>query len=248
MKLFFQHFLQRLLGFDRYLFVFSVFKIFTLRWDKKEKDFFYFLKLLPDNASVIDVGANIGIMTVFLSKKAKKRTVYAYEPIPSNIKAIKKIINFFGIANVKLREVALGDKNGTIDMVMPIIKSVKKQGLSHVLHDDITELNEGEHYTVELKRLDDEKTVIFASEKIAGIKMDVENFEFYVLEGAKKLIADDRPIIYCELWDNDNRYKCFDLIKKLRYDIMVVIDQQLIPFNSAIHHKQNFIFVPIKPI
>jgi ubiquinone/menaquinone biosynthesis C-methylase UbiE len=77
-----QKYLQKILGFNNYLFIFSVFKILTLRFDRKENDFFYFLRLLPENAIVLDIGANIGIMSVHLCKNVKKGMVYAFEPIP----------------------------------------------------------------------------------------------------------------------------------------------------------------------
>ncbi|MEN9442625.1 MAG: hypothetical protein RLZ33_2702, partial [Bacteroidota bacterium] len=56
------------MGFRTYLYVFAIFKIKTLRSDSKEKDFFHFLSLLEDGkGAVLDVGANIGIMTVHLA-------------------------------------------------------------------------------------------------------------------------------------------------------------------------------------
>ena len=60
MKTFVKYILQKILGLKTYLYVFARFIIVKLKWDKKEKDFFHFLKLLPDNGIVLDLGANIG--------------------------------------------------------------------------------------------------------------------------------------------------------------------------------------------
>ncbi|MEW6702255.1 MAG: hypothetical protein AB1298_06005, partial [Bacteroidota bacterium] len=64
--------LQKLLGFRGYLFVFSIFKIFTLKYDKKEGVFLELLNHLSNDSIVLDIGANIGIMTVLLAKKCNK--------------------------------------------------------------------------------------------------------------------------------------------------------------------------------
>ena len=55
------------------------------------------------------------------------------------------------------------------------------------------------------------KTLNGKDKKIGAIKMDVENFEYFVLEGGKELIKKHKPIIYTELWENQNREKCFQL-------------------------------------
>ncbi len=58
--------------------------------------------------------------------------------------------------------------------------------------------------------------------------MDVENFEYFVLEGGKELLKKHNPIIYTELWENENREKCFQLIKELDYEIKVLNDNNLV--------------------
>jgi 2-polyprenyl-3-methyl-5-hydroxy-6-metoxy-1,4-benzoquinol methylase len=77
----FKYLLQRLLGLEGYLYVFSVFKINTLRYDKKENQFFFFMDQLPEKGTVLDVGANIGIMSVPLAKRFPQTQVIAIEPI-----------------------------------------------------------------------------------------------------------------------------------------------------------------------
>lgn len=56
---------------------------------------------------------------------------------------------------------------------------------------------------------------------LAPIKLDVENFELEVLRGGKKMLERNKPMIYCELWDNENRTLVFELIKSIGYDIYV---------------------------
>ena len=79
---------------------------------------------------------------------------------------------------------------------------------------------------------------------LVAIKIDVENFEYFVLKGGEKIIANNKPVIYMELWDNENRNKCFTLLKNLGYLIYIVQKKQLVEYDAKMHNKQNFIFIP----
>ncbi|HEY0031361.1 MAG TPA: FkbM family methyltransferase [Bacteroidia bacterium] len=239
-----KYILHKLLGFKTYLFVFSLFKIKTLKRDKNEKDFFAFLQLIPPNTAVLDIGANIGIMTVHLARSIKNVSVYSFEPMPNNIDAFKRIVRYFNLDDVKLYEIALGNTEGEVEMVMPVISNVRMQGLSHVVHDSIPDNNIGERFKVPLKMLDNMIELTNGPKRISAIKIDVENFEFFVLDGARNLISKNRPVVYAELWDNENREKCFQLFKQLNYKTVVIIDNQAVEYNASAHITQNFIFLP----
>jgi FkbM family methyltransferase len=235
-----KYILQKILGFQTYLFVFSVFKIKTLHSDPKEKDFFQFLSLLKDGeGAVLDIGANIGIMTVHLAQKLPNSIIHAFEPMPSNYSVLKKIVNRFKLNKVQLHEIALGDSKGKVKMILPENGKTKMQGLSHVKHDSITEWNEGEEFDVPLDTLDN----LIKDEKIQGIKIDVENFEYYALNGGKRILEQNHPVIYAELWDNQNRENCMKLLSDLSYTPYVVAENKLTVFNKELHKNQNFIFI-----
>src|SRR5690606_9981778 len=129
-----KYILQRLLGFKHYLIVFSRFKIATLHKDKKEGDFFTFLKLITNPKLILDVGANIGIMTVHLSKRFPDATIHAIEPIPDNLEVLHANIKHYSFSNVVVHEIAVGDEEKTVKMILPHQGKTKMQGLSHVKH------------------------------------------------------------------------------------------------------------------
>lgn len=246
MKNFIKYILQKLLGFHNYLYIFCLLKIKTLHKDNKEKDFLFFLSLIPANGIVLDIGANIGIMTYYLSKKVGDGLVYAFEPIPDNIGVLERIIKHYNLNNVTICKYALGNENGEVEMVMPVIGSVKMQGLSHVVHNTITDNNEGTHFKMPVKKLDNIDEIKNADKPVTAIKIDVENFEYFVLDGAKELLKKYKPIIYCELWENENRLKCFELVKSLGYQIKVLLNRQLVQYTDDVAKKnptQNFFFV-----
>jgi FkbM family methyltransferase len=236
--------LQTLLGFDNYLFLFSIYIIYTLRWNRNERDFLHFLGMLPDDGFVLDIGANIGIMTVHLARHLPNAKVFAFEPIPSNIKALRRIISFFDLRNVEIMDFALGNSDGEVEMVMPVLGSLPMQGLSHVLHESIPDLNEGRKYRTIIKKLDSISSLSENGLTLNAIKIDVENFEYFVLAGAERLIKLHRPIIYAELWENENRNKCFSFLQSMNYDVKVLRHGKLEPYKIGLHFTQNFFFIP----
>lgn len=244
MKTFIKYILQKILGLETYLYVFARFIIVKLRWDKNEKDFFHFMKLFPDGGVILDLGANIGVTSYHLAKNFPKSTIFSFEPLALNMNTLKRIKQKFDLENIKEFQIALGEKPGTLEMVMPVINNVPMHGLSHVIHETNSELNSGLKYKVPVVSLDEFDNLKACTKKITALKIDVENFEYFVLKGGEKLIAENQPIIYCELWENDNRKKCFDLLNNLGYSALVLQKKELVPFEKAVVEKHNFFFLP----
>lgn len=233
-----KYILQRILGFNNYLKIFSRFKIATLKSDKNEKDFFVFMDLLQNPLNILDLGANIGVMSVHLAERFPDATIHAVEPLQPNMDVLKYTIEKSKVQNVKTYQTALGDEVCTLQMVLPKDGETRLHGLSHVIHDSIDEWNDGEKFDVPCTTVD----LLFGHLEVQGIKIDVENFEFFVLNGAQSLLKRCKPVVYAELWDNENRQKCFTLMQELGYEIHCVVDEQLSPWSSKIE-TQNFVFL-----
>ncbi len=237
--------LQKILGFSTYLYVFALFVIVKIRWDKKENDFFHFMKLIPEGGVILDLGANIGVTAYHLAKRFPQSRIFAFEPLEANFSVLKRIQNRFKIKNIQLFPVAVGASDGSIEMVMPVIRNVPMHGLSHVV--DTTNDESGIHHSVPMIALDTMSELQGESQRITAMKIDVENYEYFVLKGAEKLIEKHRPIIYCELWDNENRHQCVDFLTGMGYTANVLYQKQLVPANSGLIEKHNFFFLPVDP-
>lgn len=83
--------LQKTLGFNNYLYFFALFVIAKFKWDKNEKDFFYFLNLLPNDGIVLDLGANIGVTSYYLAKRLSDSLIFSFEPLEINMNILRKI-------------------------------------------------------------------------------------------------------------------------------------------------------------
>ena len=200
----------------------------------------HFVSLIPVVGVIIDIGANIGIMTVLMARGKTHAMVYAFEPVPENITALKAVSHFYRLRNVKVFPIALGENNGSLQMILPEQGGAKMQGLSHVVNESI---EKGTLFSVPVQMLDEVDELASVS-KVVAIKMDVENFEYYVLKGGAALIKKHRPIIYCELWDNAFRKACMDFLIALGYEVKIFENGKLGAFNGQA--LNNFFFLPVQ--
>jgi FkbM family methyltransferase len=238
-----KQFLQSVLGFQTYLYLFANYIIYTLPFNRREGDFLVFLKLIKEDGLILDIGANIGIMTYHLSKKKPHSKIIAFEPAPENLSVLNKIVARKKLQNVEVKRFALGNENKEAEMVMPEVDHVKMQGLSHVVHEKLTDFNTGDTFPIEIKTIDSIPCLKDETAKLVAIKMDVENFESFVLEGARNTIDQHKPLIYTELWENENRYTCFSIMQDLGYETYVNEKGRMVKFDPKKHLTQNFFFL-----
>jgi natural product biosynthesis luciferase-like monooxygenase protein/FkbM family methyltransferase len=66
---------------------------------------------LPDNASVLDVGANIGFFSLFVHQRSKGARVFAFEPFPPTFDALKSNVELYGL-DVRLFNRGVADRPG----------------------------------------------------------------------------------------------------------------------------------------
>jgi FkbM family methyltransferase len=203
----------------------------------------FFLSLLPDDGLVIDIGANLGVMTYYLAKDKPNRRVFSFEPIPYNFNNLEKIVRKFNLKNVYVFNCALGEKDGEIEMVLPVQKAVRFHGLAHVKMESAGLKNQGEFFKCPMYRLDGLPAIKDENKKLAGIKIDVENYEYNVLKGAEALLRKDHPPVYCELWENENRFYTIEFLTGLGYKTWVLENSNLVPFAPGVHKTQNFFFI-----
>jgi len=196
--------------------------------------------MLPENSTILDIGANIGVMSIHIACKLPGSQVFSFEPVPENLYNIRRLIKFFSIKNVKIFDIALGNYNGTAEIIMPEFNHVKFQGLSHIKGVEGSEGNTGVKYNVPIHRLDDLAELKAPDKPVSGIKIDVENYEFNVLDGARNLLIKHKPVVYAELWENQNRSDCMKLLTDIGYSIFVLENGVLVKFESQ--QTQNFFF------
>lgn len=141
------------------------------------------------DVSFIDIGANVGQHTLFMSRRVA--TVLAFEPGDEAAAQLEGNLQLNGIENVKLVRVALGSKTGTAELG----SGFPGNNGSRSLH---WSLDASKNITVPVRRGDDEFQQHGIS-RVDIIKMDVEGHEREVLTGIRQTLWRDRPIVLFEL-------------------------------------------------
>lgn len=246
-KSFIQLLIQNTLGYHNYLYVFSIYRVLRYQWFKDDTDFKFFLELTNSNDSrtIIDAGANVGYTSVIFAKHHPKYQIISYEPVSLLSKIIEKVITYFGLKNITVKQLALGNNSGEVSIKTPIISGVKKQGLSFVdfAVDREDELMFNGYLTEQVKMVSiDEDLLQTDLPPVIGIKVDVENFEYFVLQGAQKIITKYRPVVMAELWGNDRKKACIELMQHFDYQVKVIVNNQLIPYTQQT--SLNYFFIP----
>jgi FkbM family methyltransferase len=159
----------------------------------------------------IDVGANIGNHSVVLSKLFA--SVHAYEPNPDTFDLLS--INVRSLGNVTCFPVGLSNRDGTAHMEV----NARNIGASRLIEQP--ELTR----SVEVRRLDS-----YATERVSLMKIDVEGHEWHVIDGARKTILRDCPLILFEQRPSDfanGSPQSIDLLIDLGYDEFLILKQSI---------------------
>lgn len=155
---------------------------------------------IDKNLLCLDIGANIGNHSNFLSKYFKK--IIAFEPHPLNFLLLSA--NAFNIPAISVHNKACGSSNHTAS-----ITTLDKDNMGG------SELNESQHgeHKVEVVKLDDA-----ISAPVSFIKIDVEGHELDVIKGALNTITTHRPVIAFEANpDFGKPSQVYDLLKSVNY-------------------------------
>jgi FkbM family methyltransferase len=80
------------------------------------------------NATVVDVGANIGDFTIQVAKLCPTGRVYAIEPVAGNCECIERQLKLNQLENVKVLHLALGGQDGEVEIHEAGLQSSASRG------------------------------------------------------------------------------------------------------------------------
>ena len=204
------------------------------------------VETLNNNSSPIfvDIGANIGLISMNVLAEVPKVVIHAFEPGPHQYSLLEKTVKNNGLENrVSLYQKAIGTKNGKMNFYMHSKKhssgdgflDTKRAGKTNVCSVDVTTL--------------DTWWDAVGRPKVNTIKMDIEGAELFALKGAQTLMSRCRAVILLEIhpanllpypysasdilaWLNEHEYH----LKTISNEI-VTFDN----FSSVLKHETSFV-------
>ena len=147
-----------------------------------------FEQICKDGDVVIEVGANIGAHTLYLSKLVGNGFVFAFEPQRLVFQNLCANLALNSISNVFAYQEAVSNENGTI--LIPECDFTKTNNFGGI---NIENTKRGT--LVHKQKLDN---FINKINSLKFLKIDVEGMEIGVINGAIELIKKFKPIIYVE--------------------------------------------------
>jgi FkbM family methyltransferase len=167
----------------------------------------------------IDVGANVGYFTLLAAHLVQPSgSVHAFEPAPQTFSLLQR--NTYGKPNITVHQQALWSSRTTMTFYdygpqYSVLNSLRQHRLVHE-----AQIRLKQAYEVDCLPLD----AYCAEFRLAPdfIKLDAESAEPHILRGSAHTIAQHKPIIALEVWDDPSRNS--------RDDLAFLLDHGYAPF------------------
>lgn len=209
---------------------------------KQYPELFYLRELVKKGDYCIDIGANLGYYSTFLSDiVGNEGKICAVEPIPLFGEIWKRNVKRSKINNLELFPFALGKEEQIVKMGIPEKNGVLHHGMTKIA--STADDNYIQYFDVQMKNPD----IIFGDlPRLNFIKCDVEGYEHVVFSNMQEVIKKHKPIIQSELGGNENRRTVIDILKNLGYSVHLLKDNKLISVgeNEISSAAQDFYFLP----
>jgi FkbM family methyltransferase len=209
----------------------------VLKFDKRFKYHYIVKQLIKKDFIVIDIGANLGYFAKIFARLTPQGKVICIEPIPPFYQILQKFLSPY--PQVFIHNIALGEQEGIVEMVLPESNGMIRTGLPHIV--DKTQDVGGQKSTqVEVKK---GSNLFVSLQKIDYIKCDIEGYEWIVFSELLPVISKYRPIIQIEISET-NIDNLLDYFHKLAYCQYGICDFKIIREKGKQKEIGDFLFIP----
>ncbi|MEP6937508.1 MAG: FkbM family methyltransferase [Chthoniobacterales bacterium] len=192
-------------------------------------------RTLKQGDAVIDVGANVGHISLLLSDLVGPENIFAFEPTPVSFRRLTENweLNSWPVTN--LLQNAVGRQAGSI-------------GIPDTTHPDtknsISSVGGGSTVEVPLIALDARRAQ-WNGRRVGLLKIDVEGYEREVFAGAQELLRHDRPrLVMFESLAGTVDTEIAAILRGARYDAFQLSDTGKPDFSTCT--AQNVFAVPVE--
>jgi FkbM family methyltransferase len=199
-------------AFPLYRPLYTAYKAYT---DRAERNLLR--KILFPGAVVVDVGANIGIYSKFLSRCiGPTGFIHSFEPAPDNFKRLCAATR--SLSNVRLAQAAVGERSGETRLYIS-----DKLNVDHRAY--LAQGDSRHSVPIDIVALDD---YFKPGQRVDLIKMDIQGYELYALRGASRVLADNpNARLLVEFWPFGLKQAGADWT-----DLIAELERK----NMAVHH------------
>jgi len=175
--------------------------------------------LVGQGDRVIDIGANFGLYTRFLSEMTgPSGEVFSVEPIPETFEILRSNVRRLKLTNVRIKNIAFSNRPGSLSMEIPTYE----EGGDNFYQARIVKAGNRTSFrrlSVRTATLD---SLFFGGKPISFVKCDVEGHELEVVQGAQKTIRAFHPAWLIEISGNPDSDRSaaretFNLLEEHRY-------------------------------
>lgn len=192
--------------------------------DERHDDEDFLRKVLKPGDVYVDVGANIGTLVLAAASiTGPFGKVVAIEAHPSTFKILEENIKLNKLTNIDAKNFAVGNKKGTV-----FFSNINSDDQNKVL------VKSEAGIEVAMETLDN---LLAGLERITILKIDVEGYEKFVLEGAFETLS-KASAVYFESWQQH-----FNVFNYTTEDILAIFDSN----GFKVYEVMNNILTPLLP-
>ena len=174
-----------------------------------EDEMFILDQLATAKALAVDVGANRGYYTYFLSRIFDR--VEAFEPNSEILRDLRD----YSAPNITIHEIALSSRVGIRSLHIPLVNGIEYSGWASFSRENLQSAHSVRTIQVKTVTLDSLKLA-----SVALIKIDAEGHEMEILNGARETICASRPVVIIEI-NRSHRAQAEVFFNEMNYKFFV---------------------------
>lgn len=202
---------------------------------------------------IIDIGANIGDISINALKSYPNCKVICFEPVKATYEILERRLEPY-TERVKLYREALSSKNGESEINITNFHGANSIEAQSKLHSTFNpHIKELKKQNITLARLDD-ISVSFPNQIVDIMKIDVEGHEYEVLSGGRKFIQNNVDTIMIEAsfmrdssWEKQSFFEIYTLLSEMGFRLINVYglnydtnsDLMCIQMDCVFRHKSK---------
>ena len=191
----------------------------ALTFNSKEEDTLAWLKNNP-GLDLVDIGANVGIYSLYFAKLSENSRIYSFEPDASSFTSLVKNISVNSTPNIKAFCIAMGSRKGFYEMNFHDFAAGAGAGAIDSEY-IFTNARDKKKYTQQTFC----ETLDYCSEKLIMtenclVKIDVDGPEYEIINSGKNFLSSNKVksvMIEINSKNEKDKHKIFSLMQSYGY-------------------------------